>query len=116
MTMEMFLEEVRTAVLNTAVKENLKIEEAKVHFDNSLTISLRTGNGRIQCINEKCYRIAAHELAAHTIELEEIWVGYDGEGSSWSDHMGGKIINCTGLKKNAAVELIKNTIIETMKG
>ena len=112
MTMEMFLNELRAAIGTASVKENLKIEESTIDFDNSLTITLRTGHGRIQCINEKCYHIAAHELAAHTIKLEEIWVGYDGEGSPWSDHMGGVIIDCTGLKSKGAIDKIVEKFIE----
>lgn len=42
----MFFEELRTAVETAAVKENLKIEESEVDFDNSLTITILTGGGK----------------------------------------------------------------------
>ena len=111
MTMEMFLEELRTAVETAAVKNNLNVDSARVDNDQ-LTITLRTGYGRIQCINEKCYRIAAHELTAHTIELEEIWIGYDSEGYPWSDHMGGLTVDCNGLKTKGAIDKIVEKFIE----
>lgn len=111
MTMEMFLEELRSAVETVAVKNNLNVDSARVDNDR-LIVNIRTGHGRIQCVNVKCYHIAAHELAAHTIKIEEIWVGYDGEGSPWSDHMGGVIVDCTGLKSKGAIDKIVEKFIE----
>ena len=111
MTLEMFLEELCTAVENAAVKNNLNVDSARVD-DDELIVSICTGHGRIQCVNEKCYHIAAHELAAHTIKIEEIWVGYDGEGSPWSDHMGDVIVDCTGLKTKGAIDKIVEKFIE----
>ena len=111
MTMEMFLKELRRAVENVAVKNNLNVDSARVDNDR-LIVNIRTGHGRIQCVNEKCYRIAAHELAAHTIKLEEIWVGYDGEGYSWLEHMGSVIVDCTGLKSKGAIDKIVEKFIE----
>lgn len=112
MTMEMFLNEVRRAIVNNVTLiENLNIDSTSVDNDR-LIVNIRTGHGRIQCVNEKCYHIAAHELAAHTIKIEEIWVGYDGEGSPWSDHMGGVIVDCTGLKTKGAIDKIVEKFIE----
>ena len=111
MTLEMFLEELCTAVENVAVNNNFNVDSARVDNDE-LIVNIRTGHGRIQCVNEKCYRIAAHEFAAHTIKLEEIWVGYDEEGSPWSDHMGGVIVDCTDLKSKGAIDKIVEKFIE----
>ena len=43
---------------------------------------------------------------AHHLDIDEIWVGYDGEGCDWSDNMGGVRIDCTGLTVTAAVQKI----------
>lgn len=44
--------------------------------------------------------------------IEEILVGYDGEGSPWSDHMGGVIVDCTCLKTKGAIDKIVEKFIE----
>lgn len=44
--------------------------------------------------------------------IEEILVGYDGEGSPWSDHMDGVIVDCTGLKTKGAIDKIVEKFIE----
>ena len=112
MTMEMFLKELRRVIVNNATLiENLNIASTSID-DDELIVSICTGHGRIQCVNEKCYHIAAHELAAHTIKIEEIWVGYDGEGSPWSDHMGSVIVDCNGLKIKGAIDKIVEAFIE----
>lgn len=40
------------------------------------------------------------------MKIEEVWVGYDAEGSCWSDHMGGTIVDCSGLNVQGAIEKI----------
>ena len=109
MTMEMFLEELRSAVETVAVKNNLNVDSARVD-DDQLTINIRTDNGTRYCINS--HRFIFRPCDKHEMMIEEIWIGYDGEGSPWSDHMGGVIIDCTGLKSKGAIDKIVEKFIE----
>ena len=109
MTMEMFLEELRSAVETVAVKNNLNVDSARVD-DDQLTINIRTDNGTRYCINS--HRFIFRPCDKHEMMIEEIWIGYDGEGFPWSDHMGGVIIDCTGLKSKGAIDKIVEKFIE----
>ena len=109
MTMEMFLEELCTAVENAAVKNNLNVDSARVDNDQ-LIVNIRTDRGIRNCINIHQYFI--FPCGTHQMLIEEIWVGYDGEGSPWSDHMGGVIVDCNGLKSKGAIDKIVEKFIE----
>lgn len=47
----------------------------------------------------------------HVLDIDEIWVGYDCEGSPWSDNMGGRRIECDGLKASEAVITVAEAIV-----
>lgn len=112
MTLEMFLEELCTAVENVAVKNNLNVDSARVDNDQ-LIVNIRTDRGVCNCINIHQYIIWPCET--HQMMIEEIWIGYDAEGAPWSDHMGGKTIDCNGLKANAAIDEIKDALLKMIK-
>ena len=107
--MEMFLKELCTAIENVAVENNLKVDSARVDNDR-LIVNIRTDRGIRNCINIHQYFI--FPCGTHQMLIEEIWVGYDGEGSPWSDHMGGVIVDCTGLKSKGAIDKIVEKFIE----
>lgn len=109
MTLEMFLEELRTAVKNAADKNNLNVDSARVDNDQ-LIVNIRTDRGVCNCINIHQYIIWPCET--HQMMIEEIFIGYDEEGSPWSDHMGGRIVDCTGLKFKGAIDKIAEKFIE----
>lgn len=109
MTMEMFLKELCTAVKNVAVKNNLNVDSARVDHDR-LIVNIRTDRGIRNCINIHQYFI--FPCRTHQMLIEEIWVGYDEEGSPWSDHMGGVIVDCTDLKSKGAIDKIVEKFIE----
>lgn len=109
MTMEMFLEELCKAVKNMAVENNLNIDSTSVNNDE-LIVNIRTDRGIRNCINIHEYTI--FPCRTHQMLIEEIWVGYDGEGSPWSDHMGGVIVDCNGLKTKGAIDKIVEKFIE----
>lgn len=109
MTMEMFLEELRSAVENAAVKNNLNVDSTSVDNDQ-LIVNIRTDLGVCNCINIHHYIIWPSET--HQMMIEEIFIGYDGKGSPWSDHMGGVIVDCTGLKSKGAIDKIVEKFIE----
>lgn len=109
MTMEMFLEELCTAVKNMAVENNLNVDSARVDHDR-LIVNIRTDRGIRNCINIHQYFI--FPCRTHQMFIEEIWVGYDEEGSPWSDHMGGVIVDCTDLKSKGDIDKIVEKFIE----
>lgn len=109
MTMEIFLEELRAAVETAAVENNLNVDSARVDHDR-LIVNIRTVRGIRNCINIHQYFI--FPCRTHQMFIEEIWVGYDGEGSPWSDHMGGVIVDCTDLKSKGAIDKIIEKFIE----
>lgn len=109
MTMEMFLEELCTAVENAAVKNNLNVDSARVDNDQ-LIVNIRTDRGVCNCINIHQYIIWPCET--HQMMIEEIFIGYDEEGSPWSDHMGGRTVDCNGLNSKGAIDKIVENFIE----
>ena len=109
MTMEMFLKELRSAVKNAAVKNNLNVDSARVDNDK-LIVNIRTDRGVCYCINIHQYIILPCET--HQMMIEEIFNGYDEEGSPWSDYMGDVIVDCTGLKSKGAIDKIVEKFIE----
>ena len=58
---------------------------------------------------ENCV-IRADKNKKHTISVDEIWIGEDSEGSPWSDHMGGLIIDCNGMNCQTALDTIVRKI------
>lgn len=109
MTLEMFLEELCMAVKNMAVENNLNVDSARVDHDR-LIVNIRTDRGIRNCINIHQYTI--FPCSTHQMLIEEIWVGYDGEGSPWSDCMSGVIVDCTDLKSKGAIDKIVEKFIE----
>lgn len=109
MTMEMFLEELCTTVENAAVKNNLNVDSARVDNDQ-LIVNIRTDRGVCNCINIHQYIIWPSET--HQMMIEEIFIGYDGKGYPWSDHMGGLTVDCNGLKSKGAIDKIVEKFIE----
>lgn len=109
MTMEMFLEELCTAVENAAVKNNLNVDSARVDNDQ-LIVNIRTDRGVCHCINIHQYII--WPCKTHQMKIEEIFIGYDGEGYPWSDHMGCLTVDCNGLKIKGAIDKIVENFIE----
>ena len=107
--MEMFLKELRRAIENVAVKNNLNVDSARVDNDQ-LIVNIRTDRGVCNCINIHQYHILPCET--HQMIIEEIFNGYDGEGSPWSDYMGDVIVDCTGLKTKGAIDKIVEKFIE----
>ena len=82
---------------------------------DTLQISVRREKqGLINCINSTLFTLHPVKHKPHYMELEEVWVGYDSEGSRWSDHMGGQWIDCTGLTITGAINKIVEKINERL--
>ena len=72
---------------------------------NELVVTIRSEKqGLCNCINASI--ISVRPSKTHQMMIEEIMVGFDSEGSPWSDHMGGTIVDCSGLNVQGAIEKI----------
>ena len=73
--------------------------------DSELVVTIKTEKqGSYNCINESI--ISVRPAKTHQMRIEEVMVGYDSEGYPWSDHMGGTIVDCSGLNVQGAIEKI----------
>lgn len=81
---------------------------------NELVVTVRSEKqGLCNCINATI--LSVHPGKTHQMEIEEIMVGYDSDGSRWSDHMGGHIIDCTGKNVADAINLIVTKMNERVR-
>lgn len=72
---------------------------------NELVVTIRSEKqGKYNCINASI--ISVRPAKTHQMMIEEVMVGFDSEGSPWSDHMGGTIVDCSGLNVQGAIEKI----------
>ena len=72
---------------------------------NELVVTIRSEKqGLCNCINASI--ISVRPSKTHQMMIEEIMVGFDSEGSPWSDHMGGTVVDCSGLNVQGAIEKI----------
>jgi len=79
-------------------------------FGDTLHLTVRRKKeGHINCVNASVFALKPSSKP-HCIDIHEVWVGYDNEGFRWSDSMGGKTIDCTGLKVDPAIDLIVSEI------
>ena len=95
-------------LLNAFEESNKKILNriyGKVNGDTLEVVVRRDHEGLRNCINATILTIHPSD-EKHHLELEEVVVGYDEEGSRWSDHMGGRIIDCTGMNVRGAIDAI----------
>ena len=63
------------------------------------------------CVNAKQLYIHPTKEKAHHLDIDEIWIGFDGEGSQWSDHMGGREIDCTGMTFQSSIDHMVKEIV-----
>ena len=69
--------------------------------------------GNRNCVNSKCLAIHPDKNKPHHISIGEVWVGFDGSGDNWSDHMGGVDLDCTGLTFQTSIDyLVKEIIVK----
>lgn len=59
---------------------------------------------------KKTIVIHSDKNVKHRMNVDEIRVGEDSEGSPWSDHMGGLIIDCAGMNCQTAIDTIVRKI------
>lgn len=95
-------------LLNAFETSNKKILNriyGRVNGDTLEVVIRREHEGLSNCINATILTIHPTD-EKHHLELEEVVVGYDAEGSHWSDHFGGRIIDCTGMTVRGAIDTI----------
>lgn len=73
--------------------------------DSELVVIIKSEKqGSYNCINASV--ISVRPAKIHQMMVEEIMVGFDSDGYHWSDHMGGTIVDCSGLNVQCAIEKI----------
>lgn len=97
MEMNEFYKNLANKLTPANVNSKMKIN---VYFD-AVELEWPVDNGI-----KKTIVIRADKDMKHTMRADEIWVGKDSEGDSWSDHMGGLIIDCTGMNCETALDTI----------
>lgn len=72
---------------------------------DELVVTIRSEKpGLCNCINASI--ISVRPGKTHQMMIEEVMVGYDSDGSHWSDYMGGTIVDCSGMNVQGAIEKI----------
>lgn len=110
MELKQFFDELRAAVVIDYVKTPR--QKSKDALGTSATYSeavfsfKKKDQKDFNCVNERCVIVRPSKESAHAMLAEEIWFGYDSDGDSWSDHMGGCSIDCTGMKCQEAIDHI----------
>ena len=103
------------------VEAGLRDKHAKNKFDTDyqndvLILCFKSKKqGTRHCINSKQVYIHPDMKREHHMETDEIWVGFDEGGYPWSDHMGGRSIDCTGMKSSDAIKKIVDQVYEDHK-
>ena len=83
--------------------------------EEARTLIRREKQGLRDCINATVIVIRPDANKKHHMLCQEIWVGYDAEGCHWSDAMRGRLVDCTGLTTNQALDHIVAEIKEMIK-
>ena len=109
-----YLEQLCTAFAVEYLKRThiYKIERKFPTDKGVMTIAFKSENpGKYNCVTEKLLAIHPDTSKPHHLLVEEVWVGFDGEGSPWSDHMGGKDIDCTGMTFQSSIDHVVKEIV-----
>ena len=93
-------------------KRMYNLSKGKSYDHNALILKFDSQTpGMCNCVNTKCLTIHPTKDKPHHISIGEVWVGLDGEGSPWSDHMGGVDLDCTGLTFQSSIDFIVKEIM-----
>lgn len=108
MELKNFFENLATAFTTSYTKspEVIKRMDSKIDDDEMKIIIRREKQGLRDCINATVIEIRPDANKNHHMHLQEIWVGYDSEGYQWSDAMQGRLVDCTGMTKDQAIDMI----------
>lgn len=117
MELKQFYENLATAFVVSFTKTPEVIKRMGVNIDDDLLqISIRNEKqGLVHCINGTVLEIKPDANKKHHMLCQEILVGYDSEGCRWSDCMRGRLVDCTGLNTDQAIDLIVEKLKEISK-
>lgn len=102
-TLSKFYEKLIIA-FGTANKKILDRIHCEIRDSELVVIIKSEKQGSYNCINASV--ISVRPSKTHQMMVEEIMVGFDSDGYHWSDHMGGTIVDCSGLNVKGAIEKI----------
>ena len=108
MELKNFFENLAAAfvVSYTKTPDVIKRMGARIDDDKMEITIRREKQGLRRCVNATVIEIRPDANKKHRMILQEIWVGYDSEGYHWSDAMHGRLVDCTGMTKDQAIDLI----------
>ena len=108
-----YFEQLITAFVTMYFLSNTYVFERKFRADKgSLTIAFKSENqGKFNCVTKKLLTIHPNTVKPHHLRVDEVWIGFDGDGSPWSDHMGGKDIDCTGMTFQSSIDHVVKEIV-----
>lgn len=117
MELKNFFEHLAAAFVTSYTKtpEVIKRIGAKIDEDVMEITFSREKQGLRQCINATLIEIRPDANKKHHMHCQEIWLGYDAEGCRWSDVMRGRLVDCTDLTIDQAVDHIVAVIKEMIK-
>lgn len=117
MELKIFFENLATAfvVSYTKTPDVIKRMGSRIDDDEMAITIRREKQGLRQCINATVIEIRPDANKKHHMHLMEIWVGYDAEGYHWSDAMRGRLVDCSGLTIDQAIDHIVAEIKEMIK-
>ena len=102
-TLSKFYEKLIIA-FGTANKKILDRIHCEIRDSELVVIIKSEKQGSYNCINASV--ISVRPAKIHQMMVEEIMVGFDSDGYHWADHMGGTIVDCSGLNVQCAIEKI----------
>lgn len=114
MELKTFFENLTTAFTSSYSKTPEIINRIDSHIDDD-TLSIiihREKAGLIRCVNATVLEIRPDANKKRHMLCQEIWVGYDSEGYHWSDAIRGRLVDCTGLTINQAIDKIVTEVKE----
>ena len=114
MELKIFYENLAAAFVVSYTKTPEIIKRMGANITNEeLDITIRREKqGLRDCINATVIEIRPDANKKHHMHLMEIWVGYDSEGYRWSDAMRGRLVDCTDLTIDQAIDRIVAEIKE----
>ena len=115
--LKIFNENLATAFVLSYTKTPDVIKRMSCNIDDDrLMIKInREKQGLVHCINASLIEIKPEPGKKHHMHCTEVWVGYDSEGYHWSDAMGGRLVDCTGMTVDQAIDHIVTEVKEMIK-
>ena len=110
-----YLEQLITAFAVEYLKRThiYEIERVNPEDKSVLAIAFKSENpGKFNCVTKKLLTIYPNTAKPHHLLVDEVWIGFDDNCSPWSDHMGGKDIDCSGMTFQSSIDhVIKEIVI-----